>query len=195
MDDLEQAKRRLRSDMKTRLKSLDAAGRGEKSRELCARIAAAEFWPSLDAAAAFFPLPEEPDLRPLLSQTLAEGKTLLLPRMDKGALTFHAVENLKQDLLPHAWGMREPSPALPCFDWKAAGRVLILVPGLAFDAEGRRLGRGGGFYDRFLFSLPLSRGLIILGAGFSRQIVDKVPAGEGDFTLHGIVTEEGVRVY
>ena len=192
MNGLELAKNRLRGEIKTRLASLSAAERGEKSRILCARIAAADFWPALSTVAAFVPLPGEPDIRPLLEQALAEGKRLLLPRMDKGTLVFHAVGDLTQDLLPHAYGMAEPSPRLPCADWEAAlgESVLFLVPGLAFDSRGGRLGRGGGFYDRFLHSLPAGFAPRILGAAFSCQLVESVPAGAGDFFLHGLVTEE-----
>jgi len=194
MDDLLQAKQRLRVQMKTQLSSLSAAERREKSRRLISHITSTDFWPSLSAVAAFFPLPGEPDLCPLLAQVIAEGKDLFLPRMDKEALVFHAVQNLEQDLLPHAWGMAEPYPHLSCPDWAAISgeRLLFLVPGLAFDRRGGRLGRGGGFYDRFLRSLPCGFAPRILGAAFSCQLVESVPVGDGDFFLHGLITEEQI---
>jgi 5-formyltetrahydrofolate cyclo-ligase len=192
MDTLEREKRSLRAEMKKRLVSLCAAEREEKSGKIRAFLAEAEFWPSLSAVAAFLPLPDEPDLVPLLRQALGEGKTLFLPRIDGANLVFHTAASLEKNLLLHAYGMPEPSPRLPPADWAAAGeRILFLVPGLAFDRRGGRLGRGKGFYDRFFRnftgSLPL-----VLGTAFSRQVVERVPSGGADFPMKGLVTEEGI---
>ena len=67
---------------------------------------------------------------------------------------------------------------------------LVLGPGLAFDPEGRRLGRGGGFYDRFL---PRAASAVRIGVCWSGQVVDRVPSGEGDERVHMLVTEDGLR--
>jgi 5-formyltetrahydrofolate cyclo-ligase len=192
MDTLEQKKRLLRARMKKTLASLCAAEREEKSGEIRSRLAGAEFWPSLSAVAAFLPLPGEPDLTPLLRQALGEGKTLFLPRIDGANLVFHRAGSLEKNLVRHAYGMPEPSSRLPPADWDSAGeRILFLVPGLAFDRRGGRLGRGKGFYDRFFQSFTGSLALV-LGTAFSLQIVESVPAGRADFPVKGLVTEEGI---
>jgi 5-formyltetrahydrofolate cyclo-ligase len=67
---------------------------------------------------------------------------------------------------------------------------LVVTPGLAFDRRGRRLGYGGGHYDRFLRRLPPST--IRVGIGFAAQVVDRVPAGPTDEPLDALVTEEGL---
>ena len=195
MNTLGREKQLLRAEMKKRLASFSDAWKEEKSGRLCAVLAALEFWPSLSALAAFLPLPDEPDLRPLLERALAEGKTLFLPRIDGDTLVFHRVSDLQNGLQQHAYGMSEPSPALPPADWTAAGNsVLFLVPGLAFDRRGGRLGRGKGFYDRFFgsFAKQAAGGARILGAAFSCQLALSLPQSETDFPLDGLVTDEGV---
>jgi 5-formyltetrahydrofolate cyclo-ligase len=190
MDHIQNEKTKLRDWIKQGLKFSETAGLPEKSARLCAALAEAEFWPQLRAVAAFLPLPGEPDLRPLLEQALREGKTLLLPRIDGEDLVFHEVLSLEKDLIPHAYGMPEPAPHLPRADFSRLAETLFLVPGFAFDRRGHRLGRGKGFYDRFL--RKLATGPLILGTAFSRQILDAVPSDENDFPMTGLVSEEGV---
>jgi 5-formyltetrahydrofolate cyclo-ligase len=192
MDSLDREKRVLRAEIKKELASLRAGEREEKSEKIRTLLVSAEFWPSLSAVAAFFPLPDEPDVISLLRQALREGKTLFLPRIDGGNLVFHSVPGLEENLPLHAYGIPEPSPLSPPADWAAAGaRTLFLVPGRAFDRRGGRLGRGKGFYDRFFQSF-IGKPSLVLGTAFSRQIVERVPAGGTDFLMQGLVTEEGI---
>jgi 5-formyltetrahydrofolate cyclo-ligase len=194
MDTLEREKRVLRAEMKKRLSFLRATEREEKSGKIRGLLAAAEFWPSLSALAAFLPLSGEPDLLPLLRQALSEKKALFLPRIAGGDIVFHAVSSLEDNLLPHAYGMPEPSPRLPPADWAAAGEhILFLVPGLAFDHQGGRLGRGKGFYDRFFQNFAGNPSLV-LGTAFSRQIVESLPMCGADFPMKGLVCEEGIFI-
>ncbi|MDR3200353.1 MAG: 5-formyltetrahydrofolate cyclo-ligase [Spirochaetales bacterium] len=194
MDHIDREKTKLRTQMKKSLKLLAASELAEKSARLCACLATAEFWPHLRAVAAFLPLPGEPDLRPLLEQALREGKSLLLPRIDGEDLVFHEVLSLEKDLVLHAYGMPEPAPHLPRADFAGLAETLFLVPGLAFDRRGHRLGRGKGFYDRFL--RRRGAGHIILGTAFSCRILKTVPFDENDFLMTGgLVTDEGVILF
>jgi 5-formyltetrahydrofolate cyclo-ligase len=196
MEQKQSEKNRLRAGMKKSLK-LSAAELAEKSSRLCAYVAAAEFWPRLSVAAAFLPLPGEPDLRPLLRQALREGKSVLLPRIDGEDLVFHEIRSMENGLVQHAYGMREPDPRLPLAEFSVLAETLFLVPGLAFSRGGHRLGRGRGFYDRFLRNLTArNRGgaprPLILGTAFSCQILAAVPSDENDFPMPGLATENGI---
>jgi 5-formyltetrahydrofolate cyclo-ligase len=120
---------------------------------------------------------------------LAAGVQLYYPAVTgKGVLAFY----------PHrdgdAWetgpyGIPEP-PRAPGREPRVDGFDLVLVPGIAFDRGGRRLGRGFGYYDRFLGGLP--DGVPRVGLGFSHQLVAEVPVGAWDVPVHALVTEEGV---
>ena len=83
---------------------------------------------------------------------------------------------------------RSEGPAL--LDLARAGRVLVAAPGLAFDREGNRLGRGKGYYDRFLArARAAAAGVSVIGVCLTEQLVTAVPHGERDQRLDGIVTE------
>ncbi len=88
-------------------------------------------------------------------------------------------------LVPHPFGMAEPAPDLPVI---SPGEIqLALVPGLAFDRQGRRLGYGGGYFDRFLRDFHGAS----LGVIFQRLLLDHLPYGEHDVPVQWIVTEAG----
>lgn len=123
--------------------------------------------------------------------SLDQGKTLLLPRVNrrKRALDIYEVRDPGRDLEEGTWGIREPRP-------DRCARVdpdiidFVLVPGLAFDAQGGRLGYGGGFYDRLLASTLSTRTWLVAGA-FEAQMVDQVPLDEHDVPMDVVVTEDG----
>lgn len=103
-----------------------------------------------------------------------------------GAMVFASAD--PDHLAPGFRGIPEPPPDAPALDLVALD--LIAVPGLGFDADGRRLGQGGGYYDRLLGD-PRRRAVAV-GVGFDCQIVDRVPVAEHDVGLDAIVTERGV---
>lgn len=132
------------------------------------------------------PFRSEWDTRPLVDAALREGRRIAVPRVDREfrTLRLHAIENVDRDIVPGYLGVPEPRPTLPAIhpvevDW-------VLVPGVAFDAQGRRLGYGGGFFDRLL-PLIAAEAPKIAGA-FDVQIVDEVPAGPLDHRVDAIAT-------
>jgi len=140
-------------------------------------------WPLWQAAgtiAAFSALPGEPDVL----DPWPGDKRVALPRVCGGEMVFHWVVG-REGLMPGNFGISEPSaeasPAGNEFD-------LILVPGLAFDLRGGRLGRGKGFYDRFLAE---ARGLRA-GVCFDDQIVDGVPQEPRDLRMDFLVTPSSI---
>jgi len=120
---------------------------------------------------------------------LAAGAKLYYPRVaGKGALAFY----------PHRegdgweqgpYGIPEP-PRPRGSRPRTAGFDLVVVPGVAFDRKGRRLGQGFGYYDRFLGALP--EGVTRVGLAFWHQVVPEVPVDAWDVPVHALVTEEGV---
>ncbi len=134
--------------------------------------------------AGFWPLAGEIDIRPLLHTLAIVGYDIVLPVTPKRGepLTFRKW-NIDDALLTGRYGTKHPEgPELtPDF---------ILVPLLAFDATGNRLGHGAGYYDRTLSALPQA---FRLGCAFSEQEFEKIPTWPEDMKLHAVATELGVR--
>ncbi|GAB1234577.1 5-formyltetrahydrofolate cyclo-ligase [Ferrigenium sp. UT5] len=122
-------------------------------------------------------------------QALADGKRVLLPRVNKAGrhLDLYQIGNLGDDVAPGAYGIREPV-AGRCRRFDAPGEIdLILLPGVAFDRAGGRLGYGGGFFDRLLARWPQQPSLV--AAAFALQVVEEIPLESTDRKIDWLVTE------
>jgi 5-formyltetrahydrofolate cyclo-ligase len=135
---------------------------------------------------AFVSVRSEVPTDELLKAVLTEGKTLLLPYVDDdGTLRATAVDSL-DELAPGFQRILEPRTRRPV-DSATAG--VVVVPGVAFDVEGGRLGYGGGFYDVLLRTMPeVPR----VGICFETQVVERVPVEEHDERVDVLITEERV---
>lgn len=178
----------LRRKLLSELRGLDPAFRTEASLEICRRLAEDEEFREARVVFSFLPLPVEPDLRPLLESFPA--KTWGFPRvMDGEWMRFHHLSAAGESIAG-SHGIREPDPMVhPVIE---EGRAdLILVPGLGFDPENHaRIGRGKGYYDRFLSGFRGERRPCLIGIGFSCQLTDLV-ADPHDVPVHRILTEQG----
>ena len=151
---------------------------------VCARILEDPWFAGAKTVMAFMAMPSEPDLDPVIREILRQGKRLVLPRCEEG---FRLSARIVEDpdlLIPGVFGIREPGPELPEAD--PADIDLILVPGMAFDGRGRRLGRGKGYYDRFLSDCP-GRTM-----GICWHAAETVPVEEHDISVDAVVTEDAV---
>jgi len=122
-------------------------------------------------------------------QALTDGKQVLLPRVNKAGrhLEMFEIHDPDNDVAPGAYGIREPIPER-CRHFDAPGEIdLILLPGVAFDRTGGRLGYGGGFFDKLLAHLP-RRPILVAGA-FALQVIDAVPQESTDRRVDWLVTE------
>lgn len=199
--DLAPRKRELRRLMKEKLASMSEASREVRSLRLCEHIYTDPLWASAEVVLAFSSMPGEPNLRPLLDAALEEGRIVGLPRMEKTDLVFHRMGKEGDAYRLHPFGVSEPDPGLPVLEIAdMRNRVtLVLCPGLAFDPQGGRLGRGKGYYDRFLRSLGPAAGdgggearqVHIAGVCFALQIVESVPRGDDDVPVGSVFSEDG----
>jgi 5-formyltetrahydrofolate cyclo-ligase len=135
----------------------------------------------------FWPLGGEIDLRPLLLALAARGHGLALPVTPRrgNPLRFRRWQP-GQALQPGPFGTSQPGPEAP-----EATPDFLLVPLLAFDARGNRLGYGGGYYDRTLAELPQAERL---GIAYACQQLAAVPAGATDIRLPLVATERGIVI-
>ncbi|MEQ1702919.1 MAG: 5-formyltetrahydrofolate cyclo-ligase [Ilumatobacteraceae bacterium] len=148
-----------------------------RSVELWSAVAALPEYQTASTVMAFHGFGSEPDTDPLFARLAAEGKRLLLPRIEDNEI---AVVDGSGPTVKSRIGVSEPQgPALP-FDVVE----FVIVPGLAFTAEGYRLGYGGGFYDRFLPQLQVPN----VGVCFAEQLCDELPAEPHDVRVLRVVS-------
>ncbi len=135
---------------------------------------------------AYVSLPGELDTTAILDAILADGKQLALPRCGDGRHMDAVPVPAWRSLARGRYGLLEPARGIPAMD--PACMDLVLVPGMAFDVWGGRLGRGAGYYDRFLSGIPA----VTAGLALLEQIVPAVPLEPHDGMLGYIVTAQGI---
>lgn len=175
----------LRRTMRQRLAAHAAEDRRTRSERLIRRLQALPEWKAARFVMLFSPLPAEPDLDPLWSGGGLEEKRCAYPRTDGERLAFYEVTDLSQ-LHAGRWSLREPEAASDR-ERTLSDADLILVPGLAFTRSGRRLGRGGGYYDRALAGAAPFK----LGVAFDFQVVDVLPTAAHDVRVDRVLTDAG----
>ncbi len=181
---MEERKAALRSEIRTRLRQIDSEQRQAASARALGLLTAQKAWQSAKTVAFFAPLPDELDLWPWIRLALGQGKTAALPCFDSKTTgyVYREVKVLEEDLVPGMYGIREPGAHCP--DLELNRLDLILVPGVGFDSQGHRLGRGKGFYDRLLAGLHA----IKCGVAFDEQLVSHIPTEPHDEQLTCILT-------
>ncbi len=184
---LRAAKLALRQRVLAERDAMTPESRAAASRAIVTRILARPDFGFARALLLTFPFRSEWDTRDLVEAALAAGKTVAVPRVDSEArmLALHTIADPGQDVRVGYRGIPEPATRCPRISCDAID--FVLVPGVAFDRAGRRLGYGGGYYDRLVPLLP-RRAALVAGA-FELQLVARVPAGSHDITVGTIVTE------
>jgi 5,10-methenyltetrahydrofolate synthetase len=183
---ISQQKQILRREMRAQLSEIDAAGRLKLSTTLSSELAiwlAGRHVTSVPVL-GFVPMASEPNW-----WTAPEIDPLhfAYPRVRGGGVEFYAI-SCREDLVPGEFGIMEPMT-------DNSRRVLVesagiaLVPGLAFDREGNRMGRGRGIYDGIL--ARTSPGCFRLGVAFDCQVVASVPVEPHDQRVDGVITPSG----
>ncbi len=153
----------------------------------------------------FYPFGNEIPILPILNRAWQDGKQVALPRIRSEELEIdfyllNAHDSLAEQLEEHPYGMLEPSAGLDFFDPvidedkendQHEQKIVALIPGLAFSKEGIRLGRGRGFYDRFLERLDAIE-IPLVGTCFSFQVEQEVPFEVHDRNVSYLLTENGL---
>jgi 5-formyltetrahydrofolate cyclo-ligase len=166
---------------------LPADYRARAADAIAARIAALPSFAAARMLLLTLSFRSEWDTLPLVRLALAAGKLVAAPRVNVAArmLELHALADPAADLEPGYQGIPEPRAHCPpvapaAIDW-------VLVPGVAYDGAGRRLGYGGGYYDRLLPLVP--PGAARVAGAFDAQLVERVPSAPHDLTVDTIVTD------
>jgi 5-formyltetrahydrofolate cyclo-ligase len=193
-------KHTLRARMKAELRAATPAFRATASAAICKSLLMFidERLPARLAVMVYAPMPSagEVDISPAIEHLLSTGRTVCLPELDWSMRTMRPVHihdwaaDLIPDLINARLGLRAPREGLKPVPVSQLG--LIIIPGLAFDHSGNRLGRGGGFYDRFLASLPSAPHQptpIRLAVAFHHQLLPAIPTDAHDHPIDALITE------
>jgi 5-formyltetrahydrofolate cyclo-ligase len=135
--------------------------------------------------AAYYPVGSEVSTLKILSTVLSLKKHLALPRVeDAYSISFSEVNDLDKDLEPGKYKIKEPKNRCS----KINEMNLVLVPGIAWDKHGHRLGYGKGYYDRYLAGVTAAT----VGLAYDFQVLGNIPHGNNDFRVNLIVTEKRI---
>ena len=164
----------------------------------CARFRSERCWRDARSILIYLSFGKELNADPLMEAALEEGKGVYVPRVvEERQLEFLRLSSLNDPWEIGHFGIREPPPGMP--EWtplSSPGPALFVVPGLAFDLAGRRLGRGGGYYDRFIARTRFearaaeTKPPLFVGLSYDFQVAEKIPVESNDEVLDGWVTDK-----
>lgn len=182
-------KSQMRREIKSRLIKIKDKQRSEKSRQLCRNLIGTRQFQKASTVMIYLSMPYEVDTTPIILHCWQQGKTVVVPKISWQQRHMIPIEikSLETGIATGAGGLRNPTTGAPM---PIDDIGIVVAPGLAFDKNGNRLGRGGGYYDRFFASDLLKAPVCTLA--FNEQIVDDVPTEEHDITVDFIVTEDGI---
>ncbi|MBM3838127.1 MAG: 5-formyltetrahydrofolate cyclo-ligase [Verrucomicrobia bacterium] len=191
MSDAKDIKAHVRAQVRAELRHLPPQDRRVMSARACALLKQQPVWQRARAILFYAPLDDELDTSLLWPEATAENKLIALPRFDtaKGGYVVRQVLEVNRPLPRGKFGIPEPPAEAP--DLALNQLDLALVPGVAFDLSGRRIGRGYGYYDRLLASVPA----IKCGVAFDQQITAELPVEPHDVRLDCILTPTRWRTF
>mmetsp|Transcript_1935 Transcript_1935/g.4629 ORF Transcript_1935/g.4629 Transcript_1935/m.4629 type:complete len:218 (+) Transcript_1935:58-711(+) len=205
MDTVRQAKQALRKEIRAKLRGVDSESLQDQSARVWERLFEWEGYKSARTVGLFLSMPQcEIQTHVVVDHALAHNKTVYVPVV--GANFEHAdMELVKCPQEPafykswpqNKWNIPEPPPEMPRHVAQPGELDIILVPGLAFDRTGGRLGQGKGYYDRFLARIKGNnqKRPLLVAVGLEPQLVPQVPTTPMDFTMERIlVPQESIVV-
>jgi 5-formyltetrahydrofolate cyclo-ligase len=183
---LQAEKKKMRDAVLARRDAMAPADRAAASRAIVQRVCALPEYARARTVLTYMGFGSEIETQPFFERIAADGKIAVLPRVDRASqsLILHPAREISE-LLTSKWGIQEPRQDAASISITAID--FVLMPGVAFDRGGNRLGYGRGYYDKLIAAAnPV---LVRVAAGFDWQIVDRVPVHVHDQKVHRIITE------
>jgi 5-formyltetrahydrofolate cyclo-ligase len=182
--DNQETKAAIRRRMRALLKAVPSHERRDASLKVCQLLKQQEAWRNARSILFYAPLADELDLATLWSDAFAQAKEVVLPRFVPAQSAYEAcrLDRIEQSLAPGQFAILEPDST--CAPVPLNQLDLVLVPGVAFDVRGRRLGRGRGFYDRLLKDMSAMK----CGVAYDWQIEPEIPVESHDIRVDCILT-------
>ncbi len=194
--EIKQKRESIREEILKQRENLSPAERATRSQRIAAHVIEwiqqsekSDSGCSFDAVMVYLSMKSEVETNGLIESLLNQGRKIIAPVVEtkSGQLVPRCIQKLEEDLVTHRFGMLEPNTNCPIFPPEKL--ELIIVPGIAFDSNGYRLGYGKGFYDRFLPTCPNA---ITIGIAFQLQLVEDTYPQPWDIPVQYIFTEEGI---
>lgn len=177
-------KSELRKQIREKKTATDADAFARMSQSVCRSVVETRMWKDAKVVLLYMSLADEVDTKMLREIAISEGKTVLLPTCVGDDLVLRIYEG-ENRMKAGAYGIMEPTGSV--YEEDRYGDIdLAIIPGMAFDKDGGRLGRGRGFYDRLL---PKLGGCRKMGICWDFQLVDNVPKEEHDVAMDLIIHE------
>ncbi len=185
-------KNKLRLFLSSKISAMDIDTINKESIEVSTTLTKLNIWGKNTTILIFLSMRgKEIETSYIIKKAWEQGKTIAIPRMYGNELKFHIIAgNDLPNLNVHPYGILEPESSVPVFIPSEENKALIIIPGLGFSPDGKRIGRGKGYYDRYLQTY--GKYLDIAGIALSCQIVDKIPVNERDVDIPVIVTPNNV---
>lgn len=184
----------LRKSMRAARRAMEAGDVRARSGAAQRHVMATEQWAAASSVALYAAIRNETETSLLMKAAWASGKRVLLPYVAPGVpgVMYFLPCECELELIVSACGIPEPSPGR-CLPPEGGEWIpdCVIVPGVAFDRTGRRLGNGGGYYDRLLAKESM-RDVFRMGFGYAFQIVSELPHAAWDVSMHAVATDEGV---
>jgi 5-formyltetrahydrofolate cyclo-ligase len=179
----------MRHELKAKLMQMSGGERVQKSKQICEHVTGSDVYRQSAVVMVYLSLPHEVDTTPIILGAWQAGKTIAVPKMSWEQRHMIPVElkSLETGLKADDRGLRNPINGTPV---PFEEIDLVLTPGLGFDREGNRLGRGGAYYDRFFAAHNITA--VRWGLAFSEQLCEAIPHGDGDVPVNAVVTEQGI---
>jgi len=188
---MNQSKSDIRARVLGRRDALAPAERRRLSADITARILSMPAYRESKTILAYSSFGSEFATGAFIGAVLESDRTLVLPRVNRATrrLDLYCVADPQREFVAGSWGIAEPDPRV-CAPVSPAAVDMVLVPGIAFDRGGARIGYGGGYYDKlFEACFTLGRRPRMLAPTFGCQIIDAVPVEPHDVLVDHVITE------
>jgi 5-formyltetrahydrofolate cyclo-ligase len=186
----------IRNYIKQQLNSLDNSMFDVKSKRIYEKLLSLNHYKQAELVLIYIATHREVQTTYIIKSVLADGKMVYAPRIAGKELCFHLINKAEGNLKPNRYGIPEPEASLPPLAWDtiAERESIIIVPGMAFDGQKNRLGRGKGFYDRFLNQIKklAAQTCTLIGICFSEQLFPVLPVNEDDVSMDIVITDKGM---
>jgi len=183
-------KHATRKQLREIISRIGSNERLEKSQAVCRKLGRTKVFRQAKVIMLYLSLEHEIDTACLIKKALEAGKKVLVPSVEwhQNKIVPVTIDDLECEMHHDRHGLRHPKNGTPT---DITEIDLVVVPGVGFDLQGDRLGKGGGFYDRFLGTNGFQG--VSCGIGFEEQVVDKLPTYDHDVRLNMLVTDKLIR--
>lgn len=185
---LKELKAELRKTLLGKRRELSSQQKNDFDAAICRRLLSSAAYRYSDTLLLYSPLADEVDITSVAEQAYKQGKTVAYPRCIPGSadMQFHVTAGL-HELKSGSFSIKEPSADAPIWVPGEHEHALCLIPGIAFDLDGYRIGYGKGYYDRYFKSdCPILK----IGVVYSEAILSRLPHGRFDIAVDAVITEK-----